>query len=96
MSTHTMVREDYDLLSRIRKYGFLVFNVLMAAWMVVAYLLGTSKDTGTAPLSEGPAFGIEVVLLFIGIIWIVGNIILALITWYLKSKTPDTMHTTHR
>lgn len=94
MSTHTIVKKDHSLLSKIKKYGFLVFNVLMVAWLAVAYLVGTAEENGVSDLTEEPAFGAGVGLLYIGIIWIAGNVILALITWYLSSETPDTMHTT--
>jgi hypothetical protein len=89
-----MVREDKSLLSKVKKYGFIVFNVIMVAWLAIAYFVGTAEENGVSDLAEEPAFGAGLGLLYIGIIWVVGNVILALVTWYLNSKTPDTMHTT--
>ncbi len=94
MSTHDMVKEDYNLLNKIKKYGFIVFNVLMIAWVAVAYLVGNAEEGGVKSIPEEPAFGADVGMLYIGIIWVVGNLALGLIAWYLRSKTPDTMHTT--
>lgn len=94
MSTYTVVKEDYDFLNRIKKYGFAVFNGIMLAWLAIAYMVGVAEETDAQVLVEEPAYGAGVGLFYIGIIWLVGNIILALLAWYLDSETPDSMHTT--
>ena len=76
-----------SFLGKVFKWGFVLFNILMAAWIFVGYSTTTEKmATLNGAESAGAALGAGLAITFLIGIWIVGDIFLGLFVMLTRPK----------
>jgi hypothetical protein len=88
----TVVRRevsDRTFLGKVVKWLFILFNLLMIAW-VVSGLIAVGQDMDLNSMSDaeaaGAGLGIAVGLGAIGTIWVMGDIVLGLLVLLTRRK----------
>jgi hypothetical protein len=88
MEAQEVKKPQRGIIGKIFKYTFIAFNILMLIWLIMGVGGATSTLTPTSTDAEkaGTAIGTGIGAMLIIFLWVAGDIILGLLTYFTRAK----------